>query len=130
MKGVRWADDKLGLGLVLAPAGFAAFHALDIATCFDANNLMLPLSTLLMLLVTYVLAGMDASQRGKSASLLVLMFWVVGYPLHMRERARYSNTFFGLGSALAVMAGWLCLVTLAAVLHGQVAIGSPIDAIR
>ena len=130
MNGTRWADDKLGLWLVLGPAAVAIFHSLDIATRFDANNLMLPLSTLLMLLVTYVLAGMDASRRGKSASLLVLMFWVVGYPLHMRERARYSNTFFGFGSALVVMAGWLCLVTLAAVFRGLVAVGSPINAIR
>jgi hypothetical protein len=108
-----WSEDKLGLGLVVTPVLLAVAQAAGLALGSDLGVMTIWVAPLLTLLVTYVLAGMDASRRGQTASILVLMVWAIGYPLHMRTRSRYPGSYFGLGSALLVMGLWLTLLVVA-----------------
>ena len=103
----RWSDDRLGLGLVGVPLSCTLLAAIGLAARTDLGIITFWGATLFGMLVTYVLAGMDASRRGQTASILILMAWGIGYPLHMRTRQRYPGTYFGLGSGLLVLAFWL-----------------------
>lgn len=120
----------MGLWLVLMPLSVAVFQAGVAATRYDPVHFLSLGAGLLMLIAMMVVAGMDASSRGKTASILILLCWVIGYPLHMRERARHSSAYFGLGSALLVMAAWLGLMLLAGMVHDAVPIGHPVRALR
>ena len=112
----RWSDDKLGLGLVGVPIVCAVFAAVGLAAQTDLGVMTFWGAPLLCMLVTYVLAGMDASRRGQTVSILILMLWGIGYPLHMRARQRYPGTYFGLGSGLIVVAGWIVSLYIAAII--------------
>jgi hypothetical protein len=115
----RWSEDKLGLWLVLVPLLCAALQAAGFAFRTMTGLILFYSAPLLMLLVTYIVAGIDASRRGQTASIWLLMAWAIGYPLHMRGRLRYGN-YFGLGSALLVMGGWLALMLVAGMINSVV----------
>ena len=115
----RWSEDKLGLWLVGVPSICSLVAAVGLAQHSNAGSVTFAAATLLMLLVTYVVAGMDATRRGQTASILILMAWGIGYPLHMRSRQRYPGTFFGVGSGLLVLGYWFILTYIAAGLRAR-----------
>jgi hypothetical protein len=108
-----WSEDKLGLWLVGVPVSCSLVAAFGLTQHSNAGSIAFFAATLGMLPVTYVVAGMDATRRGRTASILILMAWCIGYPLHMRSRQRYPGTYFGFGSGLLVLACWLVLIYLA-----------------
>jgi hypothetical protein len=110
----RWSDDKLGLWLVGAPLVCTVVAAVGMAQHSGAGGMVFMAGLLLMMLVTYVVAGMDATRRGQTASILILLAWGIGYPLHMRSRQRYPGNYFGLRSGLLVLACWIVLIYIAA----------------
>ena len=99
--------------LVGVPVSCSVVAAVGLTQHSNAGSIAFVAATLLMLPVTYVVAGMDATRRGQTASVFILMMWCIGYPLHMRSRQRYPGTYFGLGSGLLVLACWLVLIYLA-----------------
>lgn len=110
----RWRDDRLGLWLVGVPLVCTLVAAVGLAQHSSAGIITFFGASLLGMLVSYVVAGMDASRRGQTASILILMAWGIGYPLHMRSRQRHPGSYFGLGSGLLVLAWWLILIYVAA----------------
>jgi hypothetical protein len=115
----RWSEDKLGLWLVGVPLICSLVAAVGLAQHSNAGSITFFAASLLMLLVTYVVAGMDATRRGQTASILILMAWGIGYPLHMRSRQRYPGSYFGMGSGMLVVAYWLVLTYIAVSLRAR-----------
>lgn len=106
----RWSEDKMGLWLVGLPLVCTLVAAVGVAQRSGAGAMVFIIAVLLMLPLTYVVAGMDATRRGQTASILILMAWAIGYPLHMRSRQRYPGSYFGLRSGLLVVACWIALI--------------------
>ena len=102
--------------MVSVPLLCAALQAAGFAFRTMTGLILFYSAPLLMLLGTYVVAGIDASRRGKTVSFWLLMMWAIGYPLHMRGRVRYGN-YFGLGSALLVMGCWFALMVVAGMIN-------------
>lgn len=103
----RWVDDKLGQVLVGVPLVCSVVSAVGLTQRSNAGVVTFAIAALSMIFVTYVVAGMDATRRGQSASIFILFAWGIGYPLHMRSRQRYTGNYFGVGSGVIVMACWL-----------------------
>ena len=120
----RWSEDRLGLGLVATPLVGIALACVGVAAHTDWGVVLYYAGSMLPFAITYVLAGMDATRRGQTASILILLLWIVGYPLHLRSRQRYPGSYFGFGSGLLVVAGWFAGIYVASALASMRAHGS------